>query len=898
MSVNHKTPGFANWLLKVFCREDYREEVQGDLQEVFDWRVEKQGLFIARLRHCVDIMSAIRFYRPVQEDRTSSGGLLFSFFKSALRNFRRHWGYASLNLFGLGLCIAMALLIMQHVSDELNYDRFSQSDTMYRVENDYVRFGETIYESAMTFSGVAPAMLKELPEVEKAARLYNIAGNWGGANILTSLTDETKFYQEEAAYFADKAITDLFDLELLAGANQLEEPNTLLITREMAAKYFGSVEAAVGQVLRLSNVRFSRELVVTGVIGLPDFNIQVDVQALISYPTLYTLQGGQEQYDNNWGNYSFLTYIKVREGTSPRSIEEKMKAVTLKYKKGYTEKDEQGNFLRTNTYFLTPVQDVHLYSAYQNEVGETGNHVSVQALMIIAVFILIIAWVNYVNLSTARAIDRAKEVGLRKVFGAQRSELIGQFFTEAVLLNLMALLLALGMVVMIQPTYNAFIEKELSLYAIDWAKYGPWAGLVFSAGVALSGLYPAFAISRYRSVEVFRGKVRSGRGVTGLSLRRGLVVFQLFITSVLIIGTFTISQQLVFMHGRDLGFNKEQVLILKSPTVRSAASGEERSTNIRLFKNRVRGIAGVEAVGTSTEIPGKGILRGIAISPVAEDESRMRAIERVLVDDYFLDILSVNFVAGESFDAGREYGTTPLVLNESAAEDLGFSDPQAAIGQVVYEFNREPREVVGVIADYHHESLNRAKDPMYFVRNEAFDAYYALRLKSDNVTDLVNQVETAFGEVFPGNPPEYFFLDSLFDAQYRQDELNARVFGVFALMAVLVACLGLYGLSSFAAMQRTKEVGVRKVLGASIPNLFMLLFKEVFLLVVLGFLIALPLSYLGIDGWLSNFAYRMETGVLLFLLPLLIVLVITLLATARQIIRVSVMNPVKSLRYE
>lgn len=517
--------------------------------------------------------------------------------------------------------------------------------------------------------------------------------------------------------------------------------------------------------------------------------------------------------------------------------------------------------------------------------------------MIIAVFILIIAWVNYVNLSTARAIDRAKEVGLRKVFGAQRNELVGQFFTEAVLLNLMALLLALGMVIIIQPVYNAFIEKELSLYAIDWAEYGLWAGLVFSGGVALSGLYPAFAISRYRSVEVFRGKVSSGRGATGLSLRRGLVVFQLFITSVLIIGTFTISEQLDFMYDRDLGFEKEQVLILKSPTVR-AATGEDRSVDIRLFKDRVRAIAGVEAVGTSTEIPGEGILRGIAISPVAEDESKMRAIERVLVDDYFLDILSVNFVAGQNFDAGREYGTTPLVLNESAAEDLGFSNPQAAIGQVIYEFNREPREVIGVIADYHHESLNRAKDPMYFVRNGAFDSYYALRLRSDNVTGLVSQVELAFGEVFPGNPPEYFFLDSFFDAQYRKDELNARVFGVFALMAVLVACLGLYGLSSFAAMQRTKEVGVRKVLGASIPNLFLLLFKEVFLLVLLGFLVALPLSYFGIDGWLSNFAYRMEIGVLLFALPLLIVLVITLLATARQIIRVSIMNPVKSLRYE
>lgn len=898
MPENHKTPGFARWLLKVFCREDYREEVQGDLHEVFDWRVEKNGLWIARLRYCFDVLSALRFYRPVKGDRGSSAGLFVSFFKSAFRNFRRHWGYASLNLFGLALCIAMAILIMQHVSDELNYDHFNQSESMYRVENDYVRFGETIYESAMTFSGVAPAMLKEIPEVEKAARLYNIAGDWGGTNILTSLTDETKYHQEPAAYFADKAITDLFDLQLLAGSNELEEPNTILITQEMALKYFGGVDAAVGEALRLSNVRFSRELIVTGVMELPDFNMQVDITALVSYPTLYTLQNGQGHYDNNWGNYSFLTYVKLREGTEPREIEEKMAAVNLKYKSGYAEKDEAGNYMRTNTYFLTSVEDVHLRSAYQNEVGETGDFVSVRALMIIAVFILIIAWVNYVNLSTARAIDRAKEVGLRKVFGAQRKTLVGQFFTEALLLNLMALLLALIIVGIVQPVYNSFIEKELGLYSIDWLKYGTEATFVFLGGVILSGLYPAFVISGYRSVEVFKGKLKSGRATAGLSLRRGLVIFQLLITSVLITGTFTISEQLDFMHNRDLGFDKEQVLILKSPTVRSSGAGQDRSVDIKLFKDRVSAIAGIEAIGTSTEIPGKGILRGIAISPVAEDEGKMRAIERVLVDDHFLDILNVNFLAGENFDPDREYGITPLVLNESAAENLGFSDPQMAVGQVIYEFNREPREVTGVIADYHHESLNRARDPMYFVRNTAFDSYYAMRLRSDEAADIVSQVEGVFAEVFPGNPPEYFFLDSFFDDQYRQDELNARVFGVFALMAVLVACLGLYGLSSFAAMQRTKEIGVRKVLGASVPNLFLLLFREVFLLVVIGFLVALPLSYFGIDRWLSHFAYRMEIGALLFVLPLLAVLIITLFATAQQIIKVSIMNPVRSLRYE
>lgn len=898
MSKNHKTPGFADWLLKIFCREDYREEVRGDLQEVFDWRVEKQGLFIARFRYCLDTLSAIRFYRPVAEGQQRSHGLLLSFFKSAFRNFRRHWGYASLNLLGLGLCIAMALLIMQHVSDESNYDRFSQAESIYRVENDYVRFGETIYESAMTFSGVAPAMLKEIPEVDEAARLYNIEEDWGGANILSTRLDDEKTYRESATYFADKAITGLFDLNLLAGTNKLDEPNTMLITAELARKYFGSTEAAVGETLHLNTVRLSRELIVTGVIELPDFNMQVDLSALVSYPTLYTLENGLEYFDNNWGNYSFLTYIKLKEGVAPQAIEDKMAGLSLRYKQGYNEKDESGNYLRVNTYTLSPIADIHLQSQYQNEVGKTGDYVSVQVLTMIAVFILVIAWVNYVNLSTARALDRAKEVGLRKVFGAQKRELVAQFFTEAFLLNSMGLLMGLLIVVLVQPAYNVFIGKELSMVSISRMEYGITGGLVFLGGTLISGLYPAFVISRYRSVDVFKGKVKSGRGTAGLSLRRSLVIFQLLITSLLIIGTYAISEQLDFMHGRDLGFDKQRVLVLESPTVRNSANREERSAGIRLFKEQVRSIAGVEAVGTSTEIPGKGILRGIAISPVAHDEDKMRAVERVLVDDYFLSILNVNFLAGQNFEPGRTYGTVPLVLNESAAEDLGFSDPQMAIGQIIYEFNREPREVIGVIADYHHESLNRVKDPMYFVRNDAFDAYYAIRLKTGDVTEVVAQVEEAFTEIFPGNPPGYFFLDSFFDGQYRQDELNGRVFAVFALMAVLVACLGLYGLSAFAAMQRAKEVGVRKVLGASIADLFVLFFKEVFVLVLLAFVIGLPLSYFGVDQWLSGFAYRMEIGWVLFALPLLIVVLVTVLATAQQIIRVSVMNPVKSLRYE
>lgn len=889
-------PRIASWLLGKLCRKEYLDEVQGDLLEVFEWRVQKRGALYAQVWYLADVISALRLFKASKTRPRVYNGLLSSFVKSSFRNFKRHWSYSLLNLLGLSSGIAIALLIMQHVSDELNYDQFSQAETMYRVENNYVRFGQTIYESAMTFSGVAPAMIKELPEVETAARLYNVSEDRGGANILTSLENPSMNYQEPATYFGDDAIVDLFDISIVSGVNGLAEPNTVLINQEYAEKFFGSSAAALGQTIRFNNVRFSKDLKVVGIMQLPDFNMQVSPKVLISYPTLFTLEGGEDDYDNDWGNYSFLTYVNLRTDTDPTVIEQKMSSITLKYKQGYTETDESGEYLRVNSYFLTPVEEVHLHSEYQNEVGQVGDHTSIQLLTVITVFILVIAWVNYINLSTARSLDRAKEVGLRKVLGARVNELVGQFFTEATLLNLIALFIALGSVLLFQSTYNSFVEKELNLASIDWGKYGGIAALVFFIGVILSGLYPAIIIARYKTLDAFRKKLNVSS--SGISLRQVLVVFQLLITSVLMIGTYTIKEQLDFMKSRSLGFDKDQVLILKNPTIRNGSTSEERIGNIQLFKERVSAISGVRRVGTSTEIPGTGILRGIAISTVSESEEHMHAIERVLVDDQFLSILNVSFVAGSNFDPRRTYSTTPIILNVSAAKELGFINPSEALGNIIYEFTREPREIVGIIEDYHHESLNRPKDPMYFVKNEAFDSYYAVDLSAHQVQHIVKAVEQVFSEIFPGNPPEYFFLDSHFDGQYRSDELNSKVFTVFALLAITVACLGLYGLSSFATSKRAKEMGIRKVLGARVFAVFSLLTREILVLALLGFALAVPLAYYGINGWLDNFAFHIDISSFLFLIPMIIVLGVALLAVSQKIIKTARTNPVESLRYE
>lgn len=889
--MNHQPPKITNWLLKVFCREDYREEVQGDLQEVFDWRVEKDGLRIARVRYLFDALSAIRFYKPVEADHSSSRGMLLSFIKSSFRNFRRHWSYTLLNVFGLTIGMAGALFILEYVSDELSYNESSQADQLYRVSNDYYRFKKMIYESSMTFSGVGPAMERDLPEVTDFARLYSASIGWGGAMILTRPDEPGIKFKEEELYFADPDYLNFFDIEITHGTNDLDQLNTILLTSELAEKYFGSVEEALGNTLRYNDNIVGYELRVAGIFEKPGFNLQVDVDALISYAT--RAQSDPERFSNNWGGNSFITFVKVIEGADPRQIEKVMSELTLRYKPGYMEKGDQGEYSRVNRYFLTPVKEIHLNSSLENEVGPIGDAVSIRILQMIALFIVIIAWINFINLTTAKSVERAREVGVRKVMGASRRELVSQFFTEAVLINLIAAALAILIVLLGQPFFDRFVEKDLSLLDIDLVRYGMIGAIVFLGGTFLSGIYPALVISSQQAVLALKGKPK---GTSGQLFRRTLITFQLVFSSLLIIATLAINAQLNFMNNQQLGFDLEQVLILRGPVVRDIR-GAENLPNIQRFKQQVKAIPGVTNIGTSTVIPGQGILRGIVVSREQGEESDLKSIERVVISNDFLSTLKVNFIVGDDFRDDMK-GYTPIILNESAVKMLGFDDAMDAIGQHIYEFSQEERRIVGVIEDYHHESLNRSIDPMYFVRNEAFDTFYAVRMNTSEVSGTLEKIEDVFAAAYPGNPADYYFLDEFFGKQYQKDEVNSKVFSAFAMMAIIVACLGLYGLSAFAAMQRTKEVGVRKVLGASIPNLFLLLFREVFVLVVIGFLIALPMGYFGIDNWLSNFAYRMEIGPMLFVLPLLAVLIITLLATARQIIRVSVMNPVRSLRYE
>lgn len=886
----------ARALLKLFCRKNYLEEVNGDLLEVFEWRVSSIGPRKARLRYFLDVFSALRMMKiSVKVGFGFSRYMLFSFIKTAFRSFKRNRSYTALNLFGLVLGMASALFILEYVSDELNYDQFEGAENMYRISQDFVRNNERIYKTAVTTGALAPALIKDLPKVEVVARLLDYTRVWNGKNIFTLSGDSEQSFVEPEAFFADPDIIELFDLKLLLGSVKLDEPNTVLLSPDMAEKYFGSIEKAIGQTIQFSSVKDKPTLIVTGVYAYPNTNMQVSPAALVSFVTLNN--EGRNGIYTMWGVNSSLTYVRLEEGSQQAVFESDLANLLLKYNP--LESEEAKNGFRTGALLVTPIKDIHLNSTYEDEVGAVGNATTVRILSIIAIFIVVIAWVNYINLATAHSLNRLREVGVRKVMGAKKGEIVIQFFTEALIMNILALFLAFGTVLLGQSLFNQFVDKVLNLEGIDFIRFGKPVALTFISGVVLSGLYPLTVVSSFGTVSALKGK---SRGNLGSGLRKGLIVFQFLTSSLLIIGTIAINRQLNFMTSEDKGMNLGQVLVLDGPTVKN----DDRKLHAQrreLLLGNLKKLPSVRQAGVSNIIPGKSILQTNTISRENNVEAPTANYEFVTGSEY-LSILNMQFIAGAGFNSSlnREEGTTEVIISRSAAKGMGFSDPTESIGESVYRWYHggvsSAALIVGVVEDYHHEALDKPIDPMIFYAGNAWDSHYLVKLEGNNLAVAIEEIEQAYASVFPENPVNYYFLDQFYQRQYQNEEVNSNVFMAFAIIAIVVACLGLFGLSSFSALQRTKEIGVRKVLGAGVNSVFFLLAKELLLLATLGFLIATPLGYFGMGQWLDGFAYHISISSSLFFVPLVMIVLLAVLAISPKVIKIALMNPVKSLKHE
>jgi putative ABC transport system permease protein len=616
-------------------------------------------------------------------------------------------------------------------------------------------------------------------------------------------------------------------------------------------------------------------------------NSHLKFDILLSYPNLITLYG--QDFQDAWGHTGMFTYLRVKPNTDPRAFEQKLLKLVE------AECPWLEDYKMTIDLKMQPLTDIHLTSHYMQEYEANGDLTSVNFLLIIAIFIIVMAWVNYINLSTARALTRAKEVGLRKVVGASRRQLMVQFFFETIIINIIAVLLALVIVELSLPLFGQ-ITGTPSDYSI-WTQSWFWitVAVMFVAGVILSGLYPVAALSAFKPVTVLKGKL--GSSARGINLRKALVVFQFVIALALITGTYTVYEQISFMRSQNPGFEIEQTLVFKAPRVRDESYGEK----FNAFKETLLKNADIDKICHVTEVPGRQIYWDAgAIRKAGEDISKGKNYQIVGIDYDFVDVFGLELAAGRNFSKEFPTDEMGLILNETAVTWMGLEDAESAVGEKV-DYWGEIYTIVGILTDYHQQSLKEAFEPHIFrllPTGRGVRGHFAVKVNTQRIKETVALVQQQYNAFFPGNPFDYFFLDDYYDQQYRSDQLFGKVVGLFSILAIIITALGIFGLSSFNTVQRTKEIGIRKVLGASLSRILFVLNKDILLLLAISFLVALPVLFYGLSTWLQGYANRMALNGWLFILPMGIVALITLVTVSYQTIKSATANPVEALRYE
>lgn len=823
--------------------------------------------------------------------------MLFNYFKTAIRNLARNKAYATINIIGLAVGMAVFLLIAQYVRFEHSYEDFiPDRANIYRVGIQTFRNKQLIEASAENYPAVGPAMLREIPDVTAFARLYNL----GYKNNVIITNENAKpdriALKQRHFLYADSAFLPMMDYEMLRGnsADALKSPFTAVISEKYARLYFGGSDP-IGRTLHMHDDDFNDELVtVTGVFKDLPPNTHLKFDVLFSYKTLFARgRNSLFRYDQSWTREDMYTFIRLRPGADAKRVEAALPGLVNRYKPRLQAAGQQ------QVLFLQPLKDIHLYSDLAEEPETNGNANVVFFLGIIGLFVLVIAWINFINLSTARAIGRAKEVGIYKVIGASRRQLIVRFLTEASLVNILALLIAWGLTVISLPAFDrisgllldgAYLVKSWFMLLL----FGLWI-----AGTLLSGFYPAWVLSSFRPVTVLKGKWKSSSG--GILLRRGLVIGQFMASITLIAGTFIIYRQLHYMMDQPLGMNIDQVVILDRPGV---APSDEKAlaafrAEIDLFRDEVKKSSSVEAVSLPSTIP--GMLREFktTIKRLNGDDSIL--VRTNSMDAGFLDVFKMKLLAGRPFS--RAYPKDPdtsVILTASAARLLGYKTPADAVGQTlsIPDFNGLKPVVVGVVNDYHQVSLKKPLAPSLFTCDWYEGEYYAIRIHADHLARTLDEIQRSWTKAFPGNPFEYYFLDDYFNRQYANERKFGQLFTTFSLLAILISCLGLFGLSAYTAGQRVKEIGIRKVLGASVVQITTMLSRDFLRLVMIAIFLATPLTWMTMHSWLQGFAYRTAIPWWIFGLAGIAALLIALLTVSFQAIKAAIANPVRSLHTE
>ncbi|GHA54044.1 ABC transporter permease [Pontibacter akesuensis] len=809
--------------------------------------------------------------------------MLQNYFKVALRHLTRNKVYSAINIGGLAVGIAACILIFLFVKDELSYDRYhAKADRVYRVTRDFVSGnGSVSLHLARVAPPVGPLLQQDFPQIEAVARMVTFG-------ILFEDKETQRTYSEDNVYFAEPAVFEMFDIELVNGNREkaLREPFTILLSQEMAEKYYPG-ENPVGKVLHFGE---NSSLRVEGVFKPFPANSHLHPDFLGSFITLNdTTVYGAEQLKTNWGNNSFPTYVLLESEKDAAQLEAQFPAFLDKHLAGTDHADGAKPSDFTNLY-LQKLTDIHLKSNLDSELEVNGDMDSIMILSAVALIILLIACINYINLSTARATTRAKEVGVRKVIGAARQNLVLQFLLESVLTVSIATLLALGLVELCLPWLNTFTDKALdfNLLSDNWL-----LALVFLLPLLvgiLAGLYPALYLSHFQAATVLKGALSNSS--KNPMLRKTLVVVQFSVSIILIIATGIIFQQLMYIQNKDLGFDKDQLVILPD--------NSEMRPQFEAFKAELLKSSAIEGVGRSQLIPTEQLLNS-AGAQVAKGDSMApttASIKFVTVDHDMFDVYNIKLVAGRNFS--REYrsdDTAAYVLNEAAVRMIGWSDPQQAINQR-FTYGGNNGRIIGVVNDINFESLHKEIAPMVFmIRGWGNYQNISIKIGGDTPQALAH-IEETWNKFLPNYPFEYEFMDQLYGQTYEAEQKKGQIFTLFSCMAILIACLGLFGLASYTTVQRRKEIGIRKVFGAPVASIVALISKDFMKLVLVANILAWPIAWYAMRSWLDDFAYRINIGTDIFILAGIVAFIIAMATISYQAIRAATSDPVKSIRTE
>lgn len=800
-----------------------------------------------------------------------------NYLNTVLRGIWKHKVLSSINIFGLAVGITCCLLILLYVQFEYSYDRYHENhERIHRISLSAVLAGNELNVAATPYP-MAAVLENEFPEVEHAVRIQRFF-----QDTLVSIDDLS--YQEKEIFLADPSFFDTFSYPLIAGnsASALIDPNTVIVTESMANKYFPGSEA-LGKTLTFNN---ETDYLITGVIADIPANSHFHPDFLVS-------MSSDPNHDSPvWINNNIRTYVLVRPGTNAEAFLEKLQELIPKYIAPQIEQVLGGTleeFLATGgryAYGLQALTDIHLFSDLDGEIEPPGSATYVYTFQAIAVFILLLACINFMNLSTARSANRAKEIGVRKVLGAYQGQLIGQFLVESILITFFALLIALPLAALLLPSFSAVMDREMSVNALF--SIGSLSSLVVGAIIVgiISGSYPAFFLSKFHPQEVLKGKLSGG--AKNSWLRGGLVVFQFVISIALVASTLIVYTQLDFLRNKPLGFEKEQLLVIH----RASGLGDQ----LESFKTQIAQLANIESVSSAVDIP--GTLSGQNVYLI---EGRPAADSHILstigVDYDFIETMGMEIVAGRAFSEQFPSDDSAVIINETAAREMGLEQPTATTLIVPNPEGNQSGPVIGVVKDFHWESLHQEIRPMV-IQVRDFSRYIVVRIQANNTEQTVASLEDIWRTMTGGQPFEYSFVDEDFDNFHRQDQRLGEIFMSFSALAILIACLGLYGLASFTTEQRSKEIGVRKTLGASISNIVVLMSRESIMLVFVALVIAVPLAYITMNTWLQMFSYRVSINPVSFLVSGILALVVAFLTVSSQSVKTALKNPTLTLRDE